>query len=59
MSDPARPIPNLDAEAAALKAAVAQSDADPRVVPHDDMHAWLLKLAGGKFDAPAPIAFIS
>ncbi len=59
MNEPARPVPDLDdvtAEAAALKAAVAQSDADPRFVPHHDMRAWLLKLADGQFDATPPVA---
>jgi hypothetical protein len=59
MPELARPTPELDdatAEVAALKAAVVQSDADPRIVPHDDMRDWLLKLAAGQFDAPPPVA---
>jgi hypothetical protein len=59
MSNPARPLPELDVDAvelAALKSAVAKADADPRVVPHDEMRAWLLKLASGQFDMPPPLA---
>jgi len=29
-------------------------DADPRTVPHEDVRAWLLRLAGGEFDLPPP-----
>lgn len=59
MSEPAHPLPDLDddeAETAALAAAVAASDADPRVVPHSEMRAWLLEIAAGNFDAPPPVA---
>jgi Fe-S-cluster formation regulator IscX/YfhJ len=42
------------AEARALAAAIADSDADPRTVPHEDVRAWLLRLANGDFDAPPP-----
>jgi Fe-S-cluster formation regulator IscX/YfhJ len=49
---PSRPC-NEDA-AQALAAAVAESDADPRTVPHEDVRAWLLRLASGEFDAPPP-----
>jgi Fe-S-cluster formation regulator IscX/YfhJ len=42
------------AEARALAAAIAESDADPRTVPHEDVRAWLLRLAQGEFDAPPP-----
>ena len=42
------------AEAPALAAAIAESDADPRTVPHEDVRAWLLRLAQGEFDAPPP-----
>jgi hypothetical protein len=42
------------AEAAALAAAIAASDADPRTVPHEAVRAWLLRLAQGEFDAPPP-----
>ena len=43
-----------DAEARALAAAIAESDADPRTVPHDEVRAWLLRLARGEFDAVPP-----
>jgi hypothetical protein len=43
-----------EAEARALAVAIAESDADPRTVPHEDVRAWLLRLAGGEFDAPPP-----
>ena len=42
------------AEAGALAAAIANSDADPRTVPHEDVRTWLLRLAAGQFDAPPP-----
>jgi hypothetical protein len=42
------------AEARALAAAIAESDADPRTVPHEEVRAWLLRLAQGEFDAPPP-----
>lgn len=42
------------AEAEALARAVAEADADPREIPHEDMRAWLLRLAAGEFDAPPP-----
>jgi len=58
MSEPARPLPDLDADEAAelvaLTAAVAEADADPRGIPHEEMQAWLLRLASGEFDAPPP-----
>jgi len=57
MTEPARPLPDLDddeAETAALAAAVAEARADPRVIPHEAMQAWLLCLAAGDFDAPPP-----
>ena len=38
----------------ALTAAIAESDADPRTVPHEKVRAWLLRLANGEFDAPPP-----
>ncbi len=55
----ASPAPLLDidddpAEADALAAAIAESDADPRTAPHDEVRAWLLRLAHGEFDAPPP-----
>jgi hypothetical protein len=51
------PIPSIDddeAETRALAAAIAESDADPRTVPHEVVRAWLLRLANGEFDAPPP-----
>jgi hypothetical protein len=51
------PAPALDdeaAETAALVAAVAEARADPRAVPHDEMRAWLLRIAAGELDAPPP-----
>jgi hypothetical protein len=60
MTDPVRTFPDSDdeaaAERAALAAAVAESDADPRVIPHEDMRVWLLEIAAGNFDAPLPAA---
>ncbi len=44
----------IEAETRALAAAVAESDADPRRVPHQDVREWLLRLANGEFDAPPP-----
>ena len=43
-----------EAETRALAAAIAESDADPRTVPHEEVRAWLLRLANGEFDAPPP-----
>ncbi len=40
------------AEAQAFAAAIAESDADPRVVPHEEVRVWLLRLTHGEFDAP-------
>ena len=57
MTDTAHPLPELDeneAEAAALKAAIAKSRADPREVPHEEMREWLLKIAAGDFTAKPP-----
>jgi hypothetical protein len=42
------------AEAQALATAIAESDADPRTAPHEDVRTWLLRLANGAFDAPPP-----
>jgi len=42
------------AETDALAVAVAQSDADPRTVPHEAVRGWLLRLAKGEFDAAPP-----
>lgn len=57
---PAPPLDDLDdeeaAELAALEAAVAKADANPRSVPHAEVRTWLLRLAEGDFDAPPPVA---
>ena len=53
MNDP-NPIIDDEAEARALAAAVAEAEADPRRVPHEEVRAWLLRLAKGEFDAPPP-----
>jgi len=59
MTEPARPFADMDdeaAELAALTAAVAEADADPRPsVPHDKVRAWLLELANGNFTALPPL----
>jgi Fe-S-cluster formation regulator IscX/YfhJ len=57
MTDTAHPLPELDeneAEAAALKAAIAKSRADPREVPYEEMREWLLQIAAGDFTAKPP-----
>jgi hypothetical protein len=56
MIDPAVPIENDEdiAGIKALAASVAQSDADPRSAPHEEVRAWVLRIANGKFDAPPP-----
>jgi hypothetical protein len=46
-------IKHDEAEARAL-AAIADSDADPRTVPHEKVRAWLLRLARGELDAASP-----
>jgi proline racemase len=60
MTEPARPLSDLDddnaAELVALTAAVEKARANRRGVPHEEMRAWLLKLAAGNFDAPPPKA---
>jgi hypothetical protein len=60
MTEPAKPLPDYDeddaAELAALVAAVAESDADPQVIPHDEMRIWLLEIAAGSFEARPPVA---
>lgn len=43
-------------ESITLQAAVAVSDADLRVIPHEKMRDWLLQLAVWKFNAPPPVA---
>ncbi len=47
------PLLDLD-EARLLAEAVAESDSDPRVVPHEKVRAWLMMLADGEFDASPP-----
>jgi hypothetical protein len=47
-------IEDDQAEARALAAAIAESDADPRTVPHEAVRAWLLRLAAGEFEAMPP-----
>jgi hypothetical protein len=56
MADPVTPIEDDEAEAVAraLAAAIAESDADPRTVAHEEVRAWLLRLAQGEFDTPPP-----
>jgi hypothetical protein len=56
----AHPAPYTDqdedaAETQALAEAVAEAEADPRRAPHEDVRAWLLRLANGEFDAPPPV----
>jgi Fe-S-cluster formation regulator IscX/YfhJ len=51
---PLRGDDEAEAESRALALAIAGSDADPRTVAHDEVRAWLLRLAGGEFDAPPP-----
>jgi len=46
--------PDLEAERHLLEAAVAEAEVDQRYVTHEDMRAWLLRLAQGDFDAPLP-----
>jgi hypothetical protein len=56
MADITNAQPDIDDdEAAARKAAIAKSRADPREVPHEEMRAWLLRIAEGDFEAPPPI----
>ena len=52
-----RSVPLIEddqAEVRALVAAIAESDADPRTVPHEAVRAWLLRLAAGEFEAAPP-----
>jgi hypothetical protein len=55
MTTPAPLIEDDEAEARALAAAVAVAEADPRRVPHEEVRAWLLRLANGEFNAPPPV----
>jgi len=43
-----------EAEAVALAAAIAESDADPRTAPHSAVRAWLMRLCEGDFEAIPP-----
>ena len=43
------------AERRALEAAIAVAEANPHRVSHEDVRAWLLRLANGEFDAPPPV----
>jgi hypothetical protein len=54
MTTPIPLIEDDEAEQQALAAAIAASDADPRTVPHEEVRAWLLRLASGELDAPPP-----
>ncbi len=54
MTAPAPLIDDDEAEARALAASIAESDADPRTASHAAVRAWLLQLAQGDFDAPPP-----
>ena len=56
MTDPAPLIEDdeAEAEARALATAIAESDADPRTASHEEVRAWLLRLARGEFDAAPP-----
>jgi len=47
-------VDDIEADTAALKAAIAKSRTDTRAVPHEEMRAWLLKIADGEFDAIPP-----
>ncbi len=53
-SMPELDLARTDTEQEALAIAIAESDADPRVVPHSEVRAWLMRLANGEFDAAAP-----
>jgi DNA-binding IclR family transcriptional regulator len=44
------------AELEALAAAVAKARAHRCGVPHEEMKAWLMRIAVGEFDAPPPVA---
>jgi hypothetical protein len=59
IADMTTPVPLIEDDEAAAEAralaAIAESDADPRTVPHEEVRAWLLRLAEGEFDAPPPV----
>lgn len=38
----------------AIREARADPRADPRNAPHEEMRAWLLRIAAGEFDAEPP-----
>lgn len=42
------------AETALLLEAIKEARADPRFIPHEEMRAWLLRIAAGAFDAKPP-----
>ena len=54
MTKPAHLIEDDEAEARAQAAAIAWSDTNPRALPHEDVRAWLMRIAQGEFDAPPP-----
>jgi hypothetical protein len=55
MQEPPPFLDDDDAEDRALAEAVAESDAEPATVPHEEVRAWLLRVANGEFDAPLPL----
>jgi hypothetical protein len=54
MTTPVPQIADDEADAGARAVAIAESDADPRTVPHEEVRVWLFRLAAGEFDAPPP-----
>lgn len=46
--------PRDEAEMAAFKAAVEEALADPRGIPHEEVEAWIRKIAAGDFSAVPP-----
>lgn len=51
--------PDIDddlAETEALAAAVAEARTNRQGVTHDEMRAWLIKIAAGDLDAQPPVA---
>ena len=49
-----RAVQDHKTEAGALAAALAVAEADPLRVQHEDVRAWLLRLANGELDAAPP-----
>lgn len=47
---------DIRAEEKALALAVAEARSETRVISHEAMRAWLLRLAAGEFDAEPPEA---